>query len=216
MRAVSHSAPSLVEQIFNVWRLLAAAVLITAGFAKLHRPASTVRTLAAARLPASRISAVILGLTEVLVGAWNLMFPSALAVLFMGVLYLGFSAFVSVLLIRGQGIHCGCFGAVDAPVTWTHLTVDAATALAMTSSVLFGDAEVAQLHVSAITVVPLLIVIGSTLFLLSTYLSTAATRGTAVRKLRVGASDQDRADRAAGSSHRTIPLIDRRLVGRRT
>lgn len=115
--------------------LVAAALLVVAGAAKVADPAMTAGALRALRLPSSpalvRVGAgaeVVLGLTAIVVGGllpWALVAAS----------YLGFGVFVVAALRAGTMVgSCGCFGREDTPPHPVHVWLDlalAATAAAM-------------------------------------------------------------------------------------
>jgi hypothetical protein len=104
--------------------MLAAALLLVAGVAKLHAPAPTVQALTDAGWPGSRGLVRGLGAVEVVVGLAALLLggrPAAVALL---VAYLGITAVA--WRQRRTGADCGCFGASRAPVSGVHLGVNAA------------------------------------------------------------------------------------------
>jgi len=105
---------------------VASALLALAGGAKLVRPEPTVGALASVGLPASRTSALALGVFEVLVGAIAIVFGGTLAAAAVALSYGGFAGFVVIALRRGGAIaSCGCFGTEDTPPTLVHLILNA-------------------------------------------------------------------------------------------
>lgn len=109
--------------------LVAAALLVVAGAAKVADPVNTVGALRAMRLPASpalvRVGAAVeatVGAAAALVGGsvwWSLVAAS----------YLAFTAFVVAALRTGTMIgSCGCFGHEDTPPHPVHVVLDLALA----------------------------------------------------------------------------------------
>lgn len=109
--------------------LVAAALLVVAGAAKVVDPAMTAGALRALRLPSSpalvRVGAgaeVVLGLTAIAVGGllpWALVAAS----------YLGFGIFVVAALRAGTMVgSCGCFGREETPPHPLHVGLDLALA----------------------------------------------------------------------------------------
>lgn len=111
--------------------VVAAALLASAGAAKLRRPAPTGLALARVGLPGSDGAVRALGAVELVVAAAAVALggPVAAAV---AVLYAGFAAFTTVQVARarrtGVAADCGCFGSDGAPVDATHVTVNVALA----------------------------------------------------------------------------------------
>lgn len=122
--------------------LLVAAVLLgVAGVAKLRRPAPTGLALARLGLPGSDGPVRLLGLVEV-AAALAAVALGGVAAVPLVVLYLGF-ALVTTLQVRraaatGEAADCGCFGAADAPVGWTHVVVNVLLAAAALAAVVVG------------------------------------------------------------------------------
>lgn len=107
----------------------AALVLGWSGAAKLRRPAGLSTALGSAGLPAGWGGVRLLAFAEVAVGVWCLARPSAAGAATMGLLYLGFCAFLSWLLLSGRPSEsCGCAGDRDVPPSWLHVGLDAAAA----------------------------------------------------------------------------------------
>jgi hypothetical protein len=109
--------------------LVAAALLVVAGAAKVADPVNTVGALRAMRLPASpalvRVGAAVeatVGAAAALVGGsvwWSLVAAS----------YVAFTAFVVAALRTGTMIgSCGCFGHEDTPPHPVHVVLDLALA----------------------------------------------------------------------------------------
>jgi hypothetical protein len=102
--------------------LVAAAVLLLAGMAKVHRPAPTARALADAGWPASDAIVRGLGGVEILVGLAALAVGGRIAATALGAAYLGVTAVA--WRQRRAGADCGCFGASTAPVSALHVAVN--------------------------------------------------------------------------------------------
>jgi hypothetical protein len=106
--------------------LAAAALLVVAGAAKVHRPGDLGT---AAPIGAAGVRA--LAAIEVAVGVAAIAHPSTLTAAGVALSYLGFAGYV--LWLRAQGnplATCGCFGAVDTAPTRAHVAVDLGLALA--------------------------------------------------------------------------------------
>lgn len=105
----------------GVW--IAAAVLLWAGVAKLHRPAGTATALALVHLPPSRGLARALGAVEIGVGAGALTLGGGWPVALVAAAYGGFA----LVSLRGRGrpqASCGCFGDRAAPLTGIHVMIN--------------------------------------------------------------------------------------------
>ncbi|HWG93474.1 MAG TPA: MauE/DoxX family redox-associated membrane protein [Mycobacteriales bacterium] len=102
--------------------LVGAVLLLAAAPGKLRRPDDTVRALRAAGLPGGRRAVQALAAGEAVLGAAVLLRPTPVASALLGLLYLGFAAFVARALSRGTAVaSCGCFGRPDTPPTAAHL-----------------------------------------------------------------------------------------------
>jgi hypothetical protein len=103
------------------------ALLVVAGAAKLRspEPARDALALVRARVPVAAVRA--LGLGEVALGAFAVLWPSAVAATAVAIAYGGFCAFV-VTLIRAEErpTGCGCFGDADAGAGTAHALLNAA------------------------------------------------------------------------------------------
>ena len=115
--------------------VVACALLATAGIAKLWRPAPTAAALRTAGLPGSDVLARALGTAELAVGVAGLSLETSPAAGAVAAAYLGFAAFVALLLARRErAASCGCFGRADTPASLVHLLVNltaAAVAIAV-------------------------------------------------------------------------------------
>jgi hypothetical protein len=88
--------------------LLAAAILLVAGVAKLRAPAGGVRALLTLGVPSRAAYVRGFALAEIALGADCVLAPTEAAALALAVLY-GLFAVLTVLLARQQA-SCGCFG----------------------------------------------------------------------------------------------------------
>jgi hypothetical protein len=126
--------------------VVAALLLAVAGIAKVRRPAPTGLALARLGLPGSDLLVRLLGAVEV-VASVGAVAVGGIAAVPVAVLYLGFAVFTAVQVRRaaatGETADCGCFGAGDAPVGWTHVVVNGALAAAAVAAVAVGADGVA-------------------------------------------------------------------------
>jgi hypothetical protein len=112
--------------------LVSAALLATAGVAKILRPAAAVTAMRAVRLPADPILVRILGLGELAVAVIVMATAARFFVAIMGIAYLSFAVFAIVSMRSGGGESCGCFGEASTPPGAVHVVVDlAAVAVAV-------------------------------------------------------------------------------------
>ena len=121
--------------------------------------------LGAARLPRSVALARLLGITELLIGASWLAFPSRATELVLGgtysmLLVVGIALVVTV----GPGAPCGCLGQSDAPFTATHAIYNLTVVSAAVASAMFSAS------VTRPSEIPILLVYGVAIGL-ATYLS---------------------------------------------
>lgn len=104
---------------------LAAGLLAAAGIVKLVLPLPTARAMYAAGLPGTARLARGVGLTEVVVGLWFLVAPSAAAAIALGTIYLAFAGFVAYLVTaHPEAASCGCAGAKDVPPSRLHAALN--------------------------------------------------------------------------------------------
>lgn len=113
-------------------------LLAVAGTAKAFRPMDTARAVTAVvPLPLVAVHALVRvgALAEAVVGTAGFVHPSPVTAGLVALSYLGFTAFVAVVLARGGPLaSCGCFGKPDTPATRVHVVVDlilAGSAMAM-------------------------------------------------------------------------------------
>jgi hypothetical protein len=109
--------------------LIAAALLVVSGAAKVRMAEPTRKALRAAGLPGPAWAVGILGATEVAVGTTALVTEGRPAAAITAALYAGFAAFVVVARLRaGPEASCGCFGRHEAPPGVPHLLTTVALA----------------------------------------------------------------------------------------
>ena len=114
--------------------LASAALLVVAGGSKLLDPASLVRALRSARLPASAVLVRLLAAGEVLLGLAAIGLGSSAAAALVALSYAAFTGFVLLALRRGGVLaSCGCFGKADTPPTGGHIAVTAGFAAVATA-----------------------------------------------------------------------------------
>jgi len=125
--------------------LAACLLLAVAGVAKVFRPMDTARA-AVAMVPVSLATSRVLvrtgALAEAGVGTAAIVHPSPVTAGLVAFSYLGFAAFVVVVLARGGALaSCGCFGKPDTPATRLHVVVNlvlAGAAVAVAATVTPG------------------------------------------------------------------------------
>lgn len=114
--------------------LIAAALLVVTGLAKLRSPRGAAAALASAGLPSRPALVRALGALEVGVGAAALLAPRPLAPA-VAALYVGFAAFLGYVAARRIPLaDCGCLGERESPPSRFHLGLDllaAASAVAV-------------------------------------------------------------------------------------
>jgi hypothetical protein len=114
--------------------LIACALLVVAGVAKLVRPDDTARALAAlVPLPLARIRGLVrVGATaEAALGLVALAVPQTVSATLVAVSYGAFALFVAYARAKGGATaSCGCFGTPDTPATALHAVVDLGLAAA--------------------------------------------------------------------------------------
>ena len=126
--------------------LVACALLVLAGIAKLRAPAATAGALGAVSLPSSIGFVRVIGAVEVVLGIAAGVTGSRAAMAVVAFAYLCFTAFVAVALRSGRPVQsCGCFGAVDTPPSWVHLVVTLGFALVAGGCAVAGSPSLARL-----------------------------------------------------------------------
>ena len=116
----------------------AALLLVLAGSAKLARPRAAADLLGVLGLPARAALARAVGSAETVAGLAALALGGPVASGTVAVLYAGFALAVLRALAAGAP-SCGCFGSLDAPPSWIHVTGN--LALAGVSLVAVGSAD---------------------------------------------------------------------------
>lgn len=110
--------------------LVACALLVLAGLAKVLSPAATSGALRAVSLPSSIGLVRTIGVGEVVLGIGAGASGSRIAMAIVAAAYLCFTGFVALALRSGRPVQsCGCFGAVDTPPSWIHLVVTSGFAI---------------------------------------------------------------------------------------
>jgi len=105
--------------------LVAAALLVVAGAAKLADPVNTVGALRALRLPSSPGLVRLGAAGETAVGAAAIVVGGPLWWALVAASYLAFAAFVVAAMRAGTMVgSCGCFGHEDTPPHPIHLALD--------------------------------------------------------------------------------------------
>ena len=108
--------------------LAACLLLAVAGTAKVFRPMDTARAVVAVvPLPLAVVRALVRvgALAEAVIGTAGSVHPSPVTAGAVALSYLGFAAFVAVVLARGGPLaSCGCFGRPDTPATRIHVVID--------------------------------------------------------------------------------------------
>ncbi len=105
--------------------LVAAALLVVAGAAKVADPANTVGALRALRLPSSPVLVRCGAAVEAAIGAAAILVGGAVLWALVAASYAAFAAFVVAALRAGTMIgSCGCFGHEDTPPHPVHVVLD--------------------------------------------------------------------------------------------
>jgi hypothetical protein len=126
--------------------LVAAALLVVSGSAKLVRPEQAARALQQAGLPTSRTIVRVLATAEVAVGAGSLVTGGPIWASLLAAVYSGFCVFLIRLLVRGsEAGSCGCVGSRDAPPSPVHVALDAVGAASGLIAAMAGSAGVREL-----------------------------------------------------------------------
>ncbi len=118
--------------------VVAAAVLVVAGVAKLRSPDSARVALVTLGWPVPNAAIRGLAVAEIALGVWTAVHPGRLLAAAVACMYLGFAA-VALLLARRRA-SCGCFGDAGAPAS----AIQAALSLAL--AVLVATAAVWPAH----------------------------------------------------------------------
>ena len=111
--------------VLAVPALVAAALLVVAGAAKLVDPANTVGALQALRLPSSPGLVRVGAATEAAIGAAAIVVGGAVWWGLVAASYLAFTAFVVAAMRAGTMVGtCGCFGHEDTPPHPVHVVLN--------------------------------------------------------------------------------------------
>jgi hypothetical protein len=102
----------------------ACVVLALAGAAKVRRPLGTRPAAAALGLPAAPAAVRTLGVVEITVAVAGLLVGGGAAAI-VAVAYAALAIAAWRLYVRAPGTACGCLGTSDAPVSMTHIAVNA-------------------------------------------------------------------------------------------
>lgn len=102
-----------------------ALLLLVAAAAKLGDPTSASVALRQAGLPGGMLVVRLLALVEVAVAVAVLVVGGAAPAAALGLLHLGFAAFIVQLRRRARAqARCGCFGGAEAPADGLHVVVN--------------------------------------------------------------------------------------------
>ncbi|MEO5680247.1 MAG: MauE/DoxX family redox-associated membrane protein [Acidimicrobiales bacterium] len=140
-----------------------ALLLLVAAAAKLADPEPATVALGQAGLPSGPLVVRLLATAEAAVAAATLLVGGVVPALALGLLHLGFAAFIARLRrAAGAKATCGCFGEAEAPVDRLHVVVNlvaagvVAVALAFplpsVPSVLDGQVGLALPYVTAVVI----------------------------------------------------------------
>lgn len=111
--------------MFHLSAAVFSAVLLLTGFRKIQRPGDTSKALAAFGFPDRKIVGVLIGITEVVVGAVVLVTARDVAFVAQGVLYALFTSWVIWALVKDVPVEsCGCLGKPDTPPYFGHVVLD--------------------------------------------------------------------------------------------
>jgi hypothetical protein len=138
--------------------LVAAALLVVSGVAKLRSVEPTRNALRAAGLPAPASAVVVLAAAEIAAGSTAVVTLGRPAAVTVASLYVGFAGFVVLARLRGgPDASCGCFGRREGPVGSVHLLTTLALAtVASLAAVAPGPGLVPQLGDSPLRTVVLI------------------------------------------------------------
>ena len=188
--------------------LVAAALLVVAGVAKVFRPDDTARALGAA-LPVPGLRAAsgplrwvvraVAGV-EAALGVVALVRPGPIPAALVAFSYLAFAGLLVVVRSRGGALaSCGCFGRPDTPVTAAHVVID--VGLGVSAAVVAAGVPAGWLFTVLAAQpgggVPLLLVSGLVAWL-AVLVMDGLARLVAVRRL-AGISFDRTSHRASGS-----------------
>ncbi len=143
-------------------------LLLIAGFQKITDPSTTSGALRAAGLPDRPILVRALGLAEVVVGIWFLVWGGPIPAALGAMMYAGFAWFVINALIRKLPISsCGCLGSTETPPTVVHVVMNLAAVVVLTlGTVSPVGALGGMLEVGWSVRVPFLLLVGISVYML--------------------------------------------------
>ncbi len=125
--------------------LVACALLVAAGVAKVLHPEDTARALGdLAPVPqrAMRAAVRVGSGAEAALGVIALAVPRSATAWLVAASYLAFAAVVAAVRARGGAIaSCSCFGTLDTPATALHVVIDLVLGLAAVSVALGGPSD---------------------------------------------------------------------------
>ncbi|WP_419928304.1 MauE/DoxX family redox-associated membrane protein [Candidatus Poriferisocius sp.] len=104
--------------------LIAAVLLGAAGAAKAVAPESASSALARLQLYHRPWAVRFLGLVELVVAVSAFIVGGIVPATALAALYAGFAVVAAAMVRTGSGEPCGCFGPVEMPATWRHMTVN--------------------------------------------------------------------------------------------
>lgn len=109
----------------------AAMILIASGWLKLRDGQAAKSAVTAVGLPFARAIVPLVSVTELAIGIFVLLRPTALALTAISAIYLGFGGFVAYVLVRRIAIEdCGCAGSEVLSPSWAHVAGNALAAIA--------------------------------------------------------------------------------------
>ncbi|QGG96666.1 MauE/DoxX family redox-associated membrane protein [Actinomarinicola tropica] len=137
-----------------------ALVLALAGVRKVIDPAPVAASLRRSGLPSAPVLGRLLGVVEVVVSLAVLSTGGAVPAALMGLVYLGFLAFILSNKLRGADVPCGCFGESTTPPGVAHIAVNTVAVAAAVAGVLDpSDGVFGWIDEGAVGVVALALVV---------------------------------------------------------
>ena len=104
--------------------LMAAVLLGAAGAAKAVTPAPASAALARIQLYHRPWAVRLLGVVELMVAASAFIVGGIVPATALAALYAGFAVVAAAMVRSGSGEPCGCFGRIEMPTTWRHVTAN--------------------------------------------------------------------------------------------
>lgn len=163
--------------------LAIAALLALGGALKVVRPVETSTALAALNLPAHYRLVRALGVIEIIIGAAAFVTSAPLASALTAASYLGFAGFVMMARRAKTPVQsCGCFGRAETPPSLTHIVVNLAAATVAAATAARPLPPLSKLLANQPgSGIPLLILIGVTIYLLYILLTALPQTNQALR-----------------------------------